>query len=183
MSKFSPTDIPDVIRIQPRVYQDIRGFFLETYQKEVFSQAGIWQEFVQDNHSSSTQWTLRGLHYQVTHTQGKLVRAVIGEIFDVAVDLRQSSPYFGNWVGAYLSDENKEQLWIPPGFAHGFLVLSERADVVYKTTDYYDPEGDRTIRWDDPSLGIVWPIPEGTHPLVSEKDRSGAMFADAEVFA
>lgn len=183
MSQFLPTDIPDVIRIEPKVYADVRGYFMETYQKEIYSQAGITHEFVQDNHSSSTQWTLRGLHYQVTHTQGKLVRAVIGEIYDVAVDLRVSSPYFGHWVGAYLSDQNKAQLWIPPGFAHGFFVLSERADVVYKTTDFYDQEGDRTIRWNDPKLGIHWPIPQGIQPLVSEKDNSGLMFSDAEVFA
>lgn len=182
MSQFFPTEIPDVICIQPRVFQDARGFFMETYQKEIYSRAGIGHEFVQDNHSSSTKWTLRGLHYQVTHIQGKLVRAVIGEIFDVAVDLRRSSPFFCKWVGAYLSDENKALLWIPPGFAHGFLVLSERADVVYKTTDFYDPQGDRTIRWDDPTLGIDWPIPEGNHPLVSEKDKSGTLFKDAEVF-
>lgn len=183
MSQFYPTEIPDVVRFQPHVFQDIRGFFMETYQKETFSQAGIWQEFVQDNHSSSIQWTLRGLHYQVTQTQGKLVRAVIGKIFDVAVDLRRNSPTFGKWVGAYLSDENKAQLWIPPGFAHGFLVLSERADVVYKTTDFYDPKGDRTIRWDDPTLGIDWPIPMDILPLISEKDASGVLFKDAEVFA
>jgi dTDP-4-dehydrorhamnose 3,5-epimerase len=182
MSQFLPTDIPDVVRITPRVFQDVRGFFMETYQKEIFSQAGIMHEFIQDNHSSSIQWTLRGLHYQVTHTQGKLVRAVIGEIFDVAVDLRKSSPHFGKWVGAYLSDENKAQLWIPPGFAHGFLVLSERADVVYKTTDFYDPQGDRTIQWNDPTLGIDWPIPSGKLPLVSAKDMSGTQFTDAEVF-
>ena len=183
MSQFSPTEIPDVITINPRIYRDVRGFFIETYQKEVFTQAGIGQAFVQDNHSSSIQWTLRGLHYQVTHTQGKLVRAVIGEIFDVAVDLRKSSPYFGKWVGAYLSEDNNTQLWIPPGFAHGFLALTERADVVYKTTDFYDPEGDRTIRWDDPIFGIDWPIPADTGPLVSEKDQMGVLFTEAEVFA
>lgn len=183
MSQFLPTDIQDVIRIQPKVFQDARGFFMETYRNNVFSQAGIAHDFVQDNHSSSTRWILRGLHYQVTHTQGKLVRVVIGEIFDVAVDLRKSSPYFGKWVGAYLSDENKEQLWIPPGFAHGFLVMSDRADVVYKTTDYYDPEGDRTLHWNDPSLRIKWPLPDGIQPIVSEKDDSGALFTDAEVFA
>lgn len=155
---------------------------METYQKQVFSQAGILHEFVQDNHSSSGQWTLRGLHYQVTHTQGKLVRVVIGEIFDVAVDLRKSSPHFGKWVGAILSDKNKTQLWIPPGFAHGFLVLSKHADVVYKTTDFYDRESDRTIYWNDPDLGILWPIPDGIQPLVSEKDKSGTLFSKAEVF-
>ncbi len=179
---FSPTNIPDVIRIRSKVFEDARGFFMETYQKEVFSQGGITQSFVQDNHSFSTQWALRGLHYQITHTQGKLVRVVTGEIFDVAVDLRRCSPYFGQWVSAFLSDINKEQLWIPPGFAHGFLVLSESADVVYKTTDYYDPDGDRTIYWNDPELGIAWPIPNGIQPLVSEKDSLGVSFSDAEVF-
>ena len=182
MSHFSPTEIPDVLSITPRVFEDPRGFFMETYQKQVFSQAGILHEFVQDNHSSSGQWTLRGLHYQVTHTQGKLVRVVIGEIFDVAVDLRKSSPHFGKWVGAILSDKNKTQLWIPPGFAHGFLVLSKHADVVYKTTDFYDRESDRTIYWNDPDLGILWPIPDGIQPLVSEKDKSGTLFSEAEVF-
>ncbi len=182
MTIFSPTEIPDVIKIQPKVYQDVRGFFMETYQKKLFTQAGIASEFVQDNHSSSTKWTLRGLHYQVTHTQGKLVRAILGEIFDVAVDLRRHSPYFGQWVGAYLSEHNKEQLWIPPGFAHGFLVLTDRADVVYKTTDYYDAEGERTIQWDDPILGIAWPLPEGISPIISKKDATGATFKLAEVF-
>jgi len=183
MTKFLATEIPDVIKVQPRVFGDARGFFMETYQKNVFSQAGINFEFVQDNHSSSTKWILRGLHYQVSHTQGKLIRVVIGEIFDVAVDLRQSSPYFGKWVGIFLSDVNKEQLWIPPGFAHGFLALSEKTDVVYKTTDFYDPDGDRTIKWNDPTLGIKWPIPGDIHPLVSEKDKHGALFTDAEVFS
>lgn len=182
MYDFFPTDHPDVITITPKVFFDRRGFFMESYQKEKFSAVGIASEFVQDNHSSSSYLTLRGLHYQVTHTQGKLVRVVSGEIFDVAVDLRQSSPFFGKWVGAHLSAENKQQLWIPPGFAHGFLVLSERADVIYKTTDYYDPVGERTICWDDPSLAIMWPIPTGEQPIVSEKDSSGTHFLKAEVF-
>ena len=182
MSKFIPTRIPDVITIQPKIFEDARGFFMETYQKKTFTQAGITSEFVQDNHSSSTKCTLRGLHYQVTHTQGKLVRAVVGEIFDVAVDLRRSSPFFGQWVGAYLSEQNKEQLWIPPGFAHGFLVLSDRADVVYKATDFYDASGERTIQWDDPNLRIAWPLAGGISPIVSKKDASGVPFTLAEVF-
>jgi dTDP-4-dehydrorhamnose 3,5-epimerase len=176
------TAIPDVLRIQPKVYQDERGFFMEAYQKNKYLEAGIKNEFVQDNHSSSKQGTLRGLHYQITHTQGKLVRAVIGKIFDVAVDLRKSSPSFGKWVGAYLSAENKEQFWIPPGFAHGFFVLSEQADVIYKATDYFDPEGERCILWNDPNLAIDWPIPQDITPLVSEKDAGGSSFIDAEVF-
>jgi len=176
------TDIPDVLRIQPKVYEDERGFFMETYQKMRYEKAGIPYEFVQDNQSSSRQSTLRGLHYQITHTQGKLVRVVVGEIFDVAVDLRQSSPYFGKWVGVYLSAENKEQFWIPPGFAHGFYTLSEQADVLYKATDYFDPSGERCIRWDDPALAIDWPIPGHTTPLVSAKDSASPFFKDAEVF-
>ena len=155
---------------------------MESFQKMKFSEAGIHSEFVQDNHSSSKQSTLRGLHYQVTHTQGKLIRVVIGEIFDVAVDLRKSSSTFGKWVGEYLSAENKHQLWVPPGFAHGFFTLSAQADVVYKATDYFDPAGERCIRWDDPDLAIEWPIPTGIEPLVSSKDQDGDTFSDAEVF-
>lgn len=180
--KLSSTSHPDVLRIKPNVHSDFRGFFMETYNKAVYFPTGITEEFVQDNHSSSKQWTLRGLHYQVTHTQGKLVRVVFGEIFDVAVDLRKNSSHFGQWVGVYLSEENKDQLWIPPGFAHGFFVLSERADVIYKTTDYYDPIGERTIRWNDPDLVIKWPIPSGKQPIISEKDAAGALFKEAEVF-
>jgi dTDP-4-dehydrorhamnose 3,5-epimerase len=182
MPRFSPTEIADVILIQPTIHQDSRGFFMETYHKALYAQNEITHEFLQDNHSSSIKWTLRGLHYQITHTQGKLIKAVTGEIFDVAVDLRSSSPYFGKWVGAYLSEKNKNQLWIPPGFAHGFLVLSERADVIYKTTDYYDPEGERTIRWDDPELAIEWPIPDSVEPIISSKDATGQLFSEAEVF-
>jgi dTDP-4-dehydrorhamnose 3,5-epimerase len=180
--KFISTRIPDVVRVEPKIYSDARGFFLESYQKTKFSEAGISYKFVQDNHSSSKRSTLRGLHYQVTHTQGKLVRVVIGEIFDVAVDLRKNSPTFGDWVGEFLSAENKSQLWVPPGFAHGFYTISERADVLYKATDYFDPVGERCIRWDDTDLAIDWPIPIGTEPLVSTKDQTGDTFSDAEVF-
>ena len=180
--KFIPTDIPEVILIEPKILSDQRGFFMESYQKMKFSEAGIDYKFVQDNHSSSKQSTLRGLHYQVTHTQGKLIRVVIGEIFDVAVDLRNSSSTFGKWIGEYLSAENKLQLWVPPGFAHGFYTLSAQADVVYKATDYFDPAGERCIRWDDPDLAIEWPIPTGIEPLVSFKDQAGDTFSDAEVF-
>lgn len=180
--KFLHCEIPDVILIKPNIYEDERGFFFEAYKKNVFEKSGIRHEFIQDNHSSSQKYTLRGIHYQISHTQGKLVRAVIGEIYDVAVDLRKNSPYFGKWVSAYLSAENKQQLWIPPGFGHGFLVLSERADVVYKATDYYDPQSDRTIVWNDPILSIKWPIPEGVLPIISDKDASGKVFTEAEVF-
>jgi len=180
---FFPTEIPDVIVVRPQIYEDGRGFFMETYQKQKFQQTGIEYEFVQDNHSSSREGALRGLHYQITHPQGKLVRVVIGKIFDVAVDLRKNSPYFGNWVGVVLSDENKKQLWIPPGFGHGFFCLSDRADVIYKATDYYDKQGERCIRWDDPDLAIDWPIPEETEPIISKKDLIAPLFKDAEVFS
>lgn len=179
---FRTTKIPDVIVIQPKIYQDDRGFFMETYQKNFFEQIGIDHEFVQDNHSSSRKFTLRGLHYQVSHTQGKLVRAVIGKIFDVAVDLRRSSKYFGKWVGVILSEKNKKILWIPPGFAHGFVALSDRADVVYKATDFYDPTGDRSVRWNDAELSIDWPIPENVEPVVSLKDSTAPLLKDAEIF-
>ena len=179
---FLPTQLPDVIQIRPCVHEDDRGYFMEVYQKKTFSEAGIPFEFVQDNHSSSKQYVLRGLHYQVNHTQGKLIRVVVGEIFDVAVDLRKSSPNFGRWVGVSLSAENKTLLWIPPGFAHGFFTQSEIADVFYKTTDYFEPAGERCIRWDDPNLAISWPIPENERPIVSKKDQAGSFLKDAEVF-
>jgi len=181
--EFIPTTIPDVIIIKPKVFTDDRGFFMESYQKRAFSEAGIPFEFVQDNHSSSQMGTLRGLHYQLTHTQGKLVRVVIGEIYDVAVDLRKSSPYYGKWVGAYLSAENKHQLWIPPGFGHGFFATTSQTDVIYKATDYYDRHGERCIFWNDPDLAIDWPIPNGLTPLISEKDASAPKFIEAEVFS
>jgi dTDP-4-dehydrorhamnose 3,5-epimerase len=181
--KIITTDLPDILLIQPTVFEDERGFFMETYQQRNYEQAGILKDFVQDNHSSSIRSTLRGLHYQVTHPQGKLVRVVIGEVFDVAVDLRKGSSLFGKWVGAVLSQANKLQMWIPPGFAHGFFVLSERADVLYKTTDYFDATGERTIRWDDPDLAIDWPIPPGVTPILSEKDKTSPSFKQAEVFA
>jgi len=181
--EFVSTNHPEVIRVIPKVFQDDRGFFMECYKQILFKDAGIAYDFVQDNHSSSAKSILRGIHYQVTHTQGKLVRVVIGEVFDVAVDLRRSSPYFGKWVGVILSETNKEQLWIPPGFGHGFYTLSERADIVYKATDNFDPDGERCIRWDDPDLAIDWPIHDGLTPLVSKKDAAGVSFREAEVFA
>lgn len=179
---FVPTELPDVICIEPRVFEDARGFFLETYQAEKFSKAGIAHNFVQDNHSRSAQGILRGLHYQLQQAQGKLVRAVVGEIFDVAVDIRRASPTYGKWVGEVLSAQNKRQLWVPPGFAHGFYVMSEWAEVLYKTTDLYHPESERCIAWNDPTLNISWPIPSGSAPTLSPKDLNGKLFEEAEVF-
>jgi dTDP-4-dehydrorhamnose 3,5-epimerase len=176
----SKTEIPDVLLIEPKVFGDDRGFFLESYNQQVFeSLTGIRPVFVQDNHSRSQRHVLRGLHYQIRQPQGKLVRVTKGEVFDVAVDLRRSSPAFGRWVGEYLSAENKKQLWIPEGFAHGFLVISELADFLYKTTDYYAPEHERCIAWNDPVLNIDWPL-KGD-PMVSAKDAVGTAFVDAEV--
>lgn len=175
--------IPDVVRLEPRVFGDARGFFYESFNQLAFNQAtGLDVEFVQDNHSRSARGVLRGLHYQLTpHAQGKLVRVVRGSVFDVAVDIRRSSPTFGRWVGEELSEDNHRQLWIPPGFAHGFLVLSDTADFVYKTTDYYATVAERCIAWDDPAIGIAWPD-AGCAPNLSAKDRLGAAFANAEVF-
>jgi dTDP-4-dehydrorhamnose 3,5-epimerase len=174
--KVTPTAIPDVLIIEPKVFGDERGFFYESYNRKALQEAtGLDINFVQDNHSKSTQGVLRGLHYQLPpKAQGKLVRVVRGEVFDVAVDIRKSSPTFGRWVGDILSAENKKQLWIPQGFAHGFLTLSETAEFLYKTTDYYSPEYERSIRWDDPVLGIQWPLK--TAPCVSNKDKQGIRF-------
>jgi dTDP-4-dehydrorhamnose 3,5-epimerase len=180
--RFIPTSIPDVIVVEPQVFGDARGFFMEAYEARKFAQGGIPAVFVQDNHSGSRQGILRGLHYQIRQPQGKLVRAVAGEIFDVAVDLRRSSPTLGRWVGVHLSAENKTQLWIPPGFAHGFYVLSEWAEVLYKATDYYAPEWDRTLRWDDPTVGITWPVLAGQTPTLSDKDARGRSYDEAEIF-
>ena len=183
--EFIPTEIPDVQIVEPVVFGDDRGFFMETWQRRKFAQAGIDYEFVQDNHSRSTRGTLRGLHYQIEQPQGKLVRATVGAVFDVAVDLRRSSPTFGQWVGVELTADNKRQLWVPPGFAHGFYVLSDVAEFQYKCTDFYAPEHERSIRWDDPDLAIEWPLVrnEGKEPLLSDKDRAALWFADAEVYA
>lgn len=178
---FIPLSIPDVILIKPDVYRDERGFFFESWQKNKFAKAGIDQEFVQDNHSRSSKNVLRGLHYQIRQPQGKLIRAIVGEVFDVAVDLRHSSPSFGMWVGANLSAENFNMLWIPPGFAHGFLVLSDVAEFVYKATDFYAPQYERCILWNDRDLGIDWPI-SGYEPVLSEKDSKGRLFREAEVY-
>ncbi|WP_138499115.1 dTDP-4-dehydrorhamnose 3,5-epimerase [Nostoc sp. PA-18-2419] len=175
------TKIPEVIQLEPKVFADDRGFFFEAYNHQKFTQqTGIAANFVQDNHSCSKQNVLRGLHYQIQQPQGKLVRAIAGTIFDVAVDIRRSSPTFGKWVGYELSAENKRLLWIPIGFAHGFLVLSETAEVVYKTTDYYAPQGDRTILWNDPDLAIDWPL--SAPPILSAKDQVGKSLKTAEIF-
>lgn len=175
------TKLPGVLILEPKVFGDERGFFFESFNARAFAEAtGLQCEFVQDNHSRSQRGVLRGLHYQVQQAQGKLVRVTAGEVYDVAVDLRRSSPTFGKWVGTLLSAENKRQLWVPAGFAHGFLVLSEFAEFLYKTTDYYAPEHERCIRWDDPSLAIDWPL-DGT-PQLSAKDQAGLSFADAQVF-
>lgn len=176
-----PTEISEVLQIQPQVFADNRGFFFESYNHQKFTdKTDINFNFVQDNHSLSKQNVLRGLHYQILQPQGKLVRAVVGSIFDVAVDIRRSSATFGQWVGYELSAENKCQLWIPPGFAHGFLVLSEVAEVLYKTTNYYNPQGDRTILWNDPDLAIDWHL--SASPILSAKDQAGKAFKDADLF-
>lgn len=181
--KFIPLEIPDVILIEPDVLGDDRGFFMETWHARKFGEAGIDIAFVQDNHSRSTKNILRGLHYQIQQPQGKLVRTVVGEIFDVAVDLRRSSPTYGWWVGAVLSSVNKHLLWIPPGFAHGFYVMSNAAEVVYKCSNFYAPEHERTICWDDPDLGIDWPMADNEIPILSAKDAAGSSFLKAECYA
>ena len=180
--QFIPTSLPEVILVVPTVYEDERGFFLESYQKERFAAAGISFDFVQDNHSASVQGVLRGLHYQIRQPQGKLVRAVVGEIYDVAVDIRRSSPTFGKWVGAVLSSENRNQLWVPPGFAHGFYVMSGRAEILYKATDYYAPQWERSLLWNDPALGIDWPVTGENFPILSGKDAQGVLLKDAEIY-
>ncbi len=179
--KITPCVIPDVLLLEPRVFGDGRGFFFESFNQRAFSQAtGLDLHFVQDNHSRSARNVLRGLHYQMVQPQGKLLRVVSGEVFDVAVDIRRNSPTFGKWTGARLSATNKRQLWVPPGLAHGFLVLSESADFLYKTTDYYAPEHERCIAWDDPTLAIDWPL-HGAAPLLSGKDNAGKAFLQAEL--
>ncbi len=180
--KAIPTEIPDVIILEPQVFYDARGFFMETYHARQLAEFGITAQFVQDNHSRSQRGTLRGLHYQIRQTQGKLVRVVSGEIFDVAVDLRRRSPTFGQWTGAILSAENKRQLWVPAGFAHGIYVLSETVDLLYKVTDYYAPEWERTVLWNDPQINVTWPLIDGQPLILSAKDQQGRPFAQAEVF-
>ncbi len=175
------TDIPDVLIIEPKLHKDARGFFYESFnKKELAEKTGIATEFVQDNHSHSTKNVLRGLHYQIQHAQGKLVRAIEGEVFDVAVDIRKDSPTFGKWVGVHLSQKNKLMLWIPPGFAHGFVTLSKTSEVLYKTTEYWHPEYEKCLLWNDPALGIDWPI--SSAPRVGANDIAGQLLRDAEVY-
>lgn len=181
--KFIDSPLKDVKLIEPKVFGDERGFFLETWQVEKFAAAGINAAFVQDNHSRSTQWTLRGLHFQVQHTQGKLVRVTRGSVYDVMVDLRRSSPSFGAWWGVELSEENHRMLWVPPGLAHGMLVTSPSADFLYKCTDLYSPAHERTLMWNDAKLGVQWPLPPGVEPKLSAKDAQGAAFSEVETFA
>jgi len=176
------TEIPDVLLLEPKVFGDARGFFMETYQQKVFADAGLPVNFVQDNHSGSHRGSLRGLHYQISMPQGKLVRAVVGEVFDVAVDIRKSSSTFGRWVGVTLSAENRRMLWVPPGFAHGYYVISEWAEFLYKTTDFYAPQFERTILWNDPQIGIGWPLVDGQSPLISAKDAAGLPLSQAQVY-
>lgn len=181
LMKVTATKLPQVLLLEPQIFGDERGFFFESYNKAALAEAaGIQAEFVQDNHSRSAKHVLRGLHYQIHQPQGKLVRVAAGKVFDVAVDLRRGSSSFGRWVGCYLSAKNKRQLWVPEGFAHGFLVLSDSAEFLYKTTDYYAPEYERCIRWDDPDLAIDWPLEKA--PLVSAKDQAGCAFKEAELF-
>jgi dTDP-4-dehydrorhamnose 3,5-epimerase len=182
--KLSPTAISDVVVLEPTVFQDARGFFFESYNEQIFrGLIGRDPKFVQDNHSGSSKGVLRGLHYQLRRPQAKLVRVVRGATFNVAVDIRRSSRTFGQWVSAELTDENQRQLWIPTGFAHGFIVVSDWAEVVYKASEFYDPDSERQIAWNDPSLGIRWPLDPSQQPILSPKDQAGTPFAQAELFA
>jgi dTDP-4-dehydrorhamnose 3,5-epimerase len=181
--KFTATQIPDVVIIEPVVHEDERGFLMETWRENTFREAGIDASFVQDNHSRSSFGALRGLHYQVSNPQAKLVRVIQGEVFDVAVDLRRSSPTFGQWAGEVLSADNRKLMWIPAGFAHGFLVLSEIAEFTYRCTDYFAPEYERTLAWNDADVAIDWPLGDGQEPLLSDKDREGASLKEAETYA
>ncbi len=177
-----PLELPEILLLEPEVIVDERGFFLESFNARQFSNACLPDKFVQDNHTGSRRETLRGLHYQINHAQGKLVRVIVGEIFDVSVDLKLSSPTFGKWVGVTLSAEDHRQLWVPIGFAHGFYVLSDWAEVVYKVTDFYAPEFERTLLWNDPHIGIQWPLKTGKLPLLSRRDAGGKLLSEAELF-
>jgi len=179
--EFQPTQLPEVVLIKPHVFGDARGFFFETWREERFAAAGITLPFVQDNHSHSARHTLRGLHFQIEQPQGKLVRVTRGEVFDVAVDIRRSSPRFGQWVGVLLSDTNHHMLWVPPGFAHGYLAMSEEIDFIYKCTNYYAPQHERAIRWNDPQIGVRWPLSAHAPPILSAKDASAPLLRDAEI--
>ena len=179
--KIIASNIPDILVFEPTVYSDGRGYFMETWRQSVFDAQGIDAGFVQDNQSNSNRGTLRGLHYQLNHPQGKLARVVSGEVFDVAVDLRKSSAYFGQWIGVVLSAENRKQLWVPPGFAHGFYVLSESAELLYKCTEYYHPEDDHCLLWNDEAVAIDWPLLSSS-PILSDKDRNARRLADAAVY-
>ncbi len=179
---FQPTALPEVVLIRPRVFPDDRGFFFESWREDKFTAGGISASFVQDNHSHSVKNTLRGLHFQIQQPQGKLVRVTRGEAFDVAVDIRRSSPHFGQWIGVNLSETNRHMLWVPPGFAHGYLALSEAVDFLYKCTDVYAPQHERAIRWNDPKIGIKWPLPAGAAPLLSAPDAAAPQLKDAECF-
>lgn len=180
--KFTPASIPVITIIEPRVFEDARGFFMETFREKEFEENGINAHFVQDNHSGSRKGALRGLHYQLQQAQGKLIRVVAGEVFDVAVDIRRLSPTFGQWVGMTLSAQNKRQVWIPAGFAHGYYVMSDWAEIVYKATNLYAPTWERTILWNDPQIGINWPVGEGTIPIISSKDMMGCLLSQAELY-
>ena len=177
------TALDGVKILEPRVFGDERGFFLESWNQQVFADNNLPKHFVQDNHSRSQQGVLRGLHYQIKNPQGKLVRVTLGEVFDVAVDMRKSSPQFGQWVGVSLSESNRRQLWVPAGFAHGFYVVSESADFQYKCTDYYSPEYERSLLWNDPAVGVEWPIIQGTEPVLAAKDAAGLALAQCDTFA
>ncbi len=180
--QFEPTAIPEVVLIRPKVFGDERGFFMESFEQRKFAAAGLDLNFVQDNHSHSARHILRGLHYQIRQPQGKLVRVTSGRVFDVAVDIRRSSSSFGRWVGVELSAENHHMLWVPPGFAHGYMVLSDSADFLYKVTDFWAPEHERAIRWDDPTIGVRWPLPPGVQPVLSGKDAAAPALSAAEVY-
>ena len=180
--KIIESSLPGVVVIEPKVFGDMRGFFMESWNQGACETHGIPSRFVQDNHSRSARGVLRGLHFQIKDPQGKLVRVTRGEVFDVAVDIRKSSPHFGQWFGVTLSEENFKQIWVPPGFAHGFYVVSESADFQYKCTEYYSPEHERSLQWDDPAIGIDWPIPEGEIPTLSDKDRICPPFQELELF-
>lgn len=181
--EFEPTALPEVILIRPKVFADARGFFLESWETRKFAAAGLDLAFVQDNHSHSVRHVLRGLHYQIRQPQGKLVRVTSGAVFDVAVDIRRSSPTFGRWVGVTLSAENHHMLWVPPGFAHGYMALTDSADFLYKVTDFWAPEHERAIRWNDPAIGVEWPLPSDAQPRLSPKDAAAPGLHEAEVFA